>query len=194
MVKKSTLESILQQEMSDFWALLENEEKRIIAENFKIQNFKKNEIIYSEGEDPAQLMCLLKGKVKIYKDGVGGRSQIIRLIRPVQYFGYRAYFSREPYVTAAAAIENSIVGFLPMPLVEEHIRKNNGLAWFFIKELHMLTANIGVISWDLTVDDNDNIVIIEANFKGQSIWFPQMLSGKTFFGEDLVDILKEIRK
>ena len=46
MVKKSTLESILQQEMSDFWALLENEEKRIIAENFKIQNFKKNEIIY----------------------------------------------------------------------------------------------------------------------------------------------------
>ena len=51
MVKKSTLESILQQEMSDFWALLENEEKRIIAENFKIQNFKKNEIIYSEGED-----------------------------------------------------------------------------------------------------------------------------------------------
>ena len=62
------------------------------------------------------------------------------------------------------------------------------------KELHMLTANIGVISWDLTVDDNDNIVIIEANFKGQSIWFPQMLSGKTFFGEDLVDILKEIRK
>ena len=81
MVKKSTLESILQQEMSDFWALLENEEKRIIAENFKIQNFKKNEIIYSEGEDPAQLMCLLKGKVKIYKDGVGGRSQIIRLIR-----------------------------------------------------------------------------------------------------------------
>ena len=35
MVKKSTLESILQQEMSDFWALLENEEKRIIAENFK---------------------------------------------------------------------------------------------------------------------------------------------------------------
>ena len=118
MVKKSTLESILQQEMSDFWALLENEEKRIIAENFKIQNFKKNEIIYSEGEDPAQLMCLLKGKVKIYKDGVGGRSQIIRLIRPVQYFGYRAYFSREPYVTAAAAIENSIVGFLPMPLLE----------------------------------------------------------------------------
>ena len=157
MVKKSTLESILQQEMSDFWALLENEEKRIIAENFKIQNFKKNEIIYSEGEDPAQLMCLLKGKVKIYKDGVGGRSQIIRLIRPVQYFGYRAYFSREPYVTAAAAIENSIVGFLPMPLVEEHIRKNNGLAWFFIKEL----------SNDLGISDARTVNLTQKHIRGR---------------------------
>lgn len=97
--------------MSDFWALLENEENALSPKNLKFRISKKNEIIYSEGEDPAQLMCLLKGKVKIYKDGVGGRSQIIRLIRPVQYFGYRAYFSREPYVTAAAAIENSIVGF-----------------------------------------------------------------------------------
>lgn len=58
-------------------------------------------MIYSEGEKATQLMCLLKGKVKIYKDGVGGRSQIIRLIRPVQYFGYRAYFANEDYVTAA---------------------------------------------------------------------------------------------
>ena len=34
-------------------------------------------------------MCLLNGKVKIYKDGVGGRSQIIRMIKPTEYFGYR---------------------------------------------------------------------------------------------------------
>lgn len=157
MVKKSTLESILQEEMSDFWALLESEEKRIIAENFKIQNFKKNEIIYSEGETPSQLMCLLKGKVKIYKDGVGGRSQIIRLIRPVQYFGYRAYFSREAYVTAAAAIESSTIGFLPMPLVEKYIRQNNGLAWFFIKEL----------SNDLGISDARTVNLTQKHIRGR---------------------------
>lgn len=140
MVKKSTLESILQETMFDFWAILNSEEKRVISDNFQIQTFKKNEVIYSEGETPSQLMCLLKGKVKIYKDGVGGRSQIIRLIRPVQYFGYRAYFSQEQYVTTAAAIEPSTVGFLPMPLVESFIKKNNDLAFFFIKEL---ATNLG---------------------------------------------------
>ena len=97
MVKKSTLESILKEEMSEMWSVLTNEDKRIITDNFRIHTFKKNEVIYSEGEEPKLLMCLLKGKVKIYKDGVGGRSQIIRLIRPVQYFGYRAHFANENY-------------------------------------------------------------------------------------------------
>lgn len=135
MVKKSILESILQNEMSDFWALLDVEEKRTILDNFKIQNFKKNEIIYNEGDKPSVLMYLLKGKVKVYKKGNGDRNQIIRMVSPGQYFGYRAYFANEEYVTSAAAIENTQIGFLPMPLVEEHIRRNNDLAFFFIREL-----------------------------------------------------------
>lgn len=135
MVKKSILESILQNDMSDFWALLDVEEKRTILDNFKIQNFKKNEVIYNEGEKPSQLMYLLKGKVKVYKKGNGDRNQIIRMISPGQYFGYRAYFANEDYVTSGAAIENTQIGFLPMPLVEEHIRRNNDLAFFFIRAL-----------------------------------------------------------
>lgn len=135
MVKKSTLQSILQNEMSDFWALLNSEEKRVISDNFKIQNFKKNEVIYNEGDTPLQLMYLIKGKVKVYKKGNGDRNQIIRLMRPGQYFGYRAYFANENYVTTGAAIENTQIGFLPMTLVEEHIRSNNDLAFFFIRTL-----------------------------------------------------------
>ena len=135
MVKKSTLQSILQNEMSDFWALLNSEEKRVISDNFKIQNFKKNEVIYNEGDTPMQLMYLIKGKAKVYKKGNGDRNQIIRLMRPGQYFGYRAYFANENYVTTGAAIENTQIGFLPMTLVEEHIRCNNDLAFFFIRTL-----------------------------------------------------------
>jgi CRP-like cAMP-binding protein len=135
MVKESTLESVLQNEMSDFWAVLSNEEKRVISSNFQIQNFRKNEVIYSEGEKPTHLMFLLKGKVKIYKKGNGDRNQIIRMVRPGQYFGYRAYFANENYVTSSAAIENTQIGFLPMTIVEDHVRRNNELAFFFIRSL-----------------------------------------------------------
>ncbi len=60
------------------------------------------------------------------------------------------------------------------------------------KRLHEMTANIGIISWDLTIDADGDIVVIEANFKGQSVWFPQMLSGESFFGENMADMLNKI--
>jgi CRP-like cAMP-binding protein len=78
--------------------------------------------------------------VKLYKDGIGGRQQILRLYRPIQYFGYRAYFAHEPYVSSAAAFEPSSVGSLPMDLVKSMIDNNRDLAWFFI---HELSKNLG---------------------------------------------------
>ena len=137
---KGALDKIIQEDLAEIWALLDGDEKRRIIDNFQIINFKKNQVIYAEKEEPEFIWCLIKGKVKKYKDGVGGRQQIIRLIRPVQYFGYRAYFAKEPYVSSAAALEASTLGTLPMSLVDELIDKNNKLARFFIQEL---SRNLG---------------------------------------------------
>lgn len=126
--------------MADIWSILSGEEKRLIVDNFNIQTFKKNQFIYAEGDEPEYLWCLLKGKVKKSKEGVGGRVQILRLIRPVQYFGYRAYFANEPYVSSASAFEPSTLGALPLTLVKEMIDRNRDLAWFFIREL---SRNLG---------------------------------------------------
>lgn len=137
---KSALEKVISEDLAEIWKILNGEEKRRIIDNFVIHTFKKNQIIYAENDEPEYLWCLLKGKVKKYKDGVGGRVQILRLIRPVQYFGYRAYFAREPYVSSAAALEPSTLGAIPMTLVEELITNNIKLAWFFI---HELSHNLG---------------------------------------------------
>ena len=137
---KGAVDKIIQEDLAEIWALLDGDEKRRIIDNFQIINFKKNQVIYAEKEEPEFIWCLIKGKVKKYKDGVGGRQQIIRLIRPVQYFGYRAYFAKEPYVSSAAALEASTLGTLPMALVDELIDKNNKLARFFIQEL---SRNLG---------------------------------------------------
>ncbi len=140
MIKKSTLEKVIQEDLSELWSILDGDEKRKIVENFTTQTFKKNQIIYAEKEMPEYLWCLLKGKVKLYKDGIGGRQQILRLIRPVQYFGYRAYFAEEPYVSTAAAFEPSTLGCVPMSVVKDLIQNNIKLAWFFI---HELSRNLG---------------------------------------------------
>lgn len=140
MLKKSTLEHIISNDMSEMWNALQPEEKRIVTDNFTISHYKKNQVVYTENESPEHLWCLLKGKVKMYKSGIGDRVQILRLYCPVQYFGYRAYFAKERYVSSVAAVEESILGCIPMKVVEKLIRGNIELAMFFIKEL---SRNLG---------------------------------------------------
>ena len=135
MLKKSTIEKIIAEDMAAIWSILTMDEKHQITDNFVIHNFKKNQIIYAEKDEPQFLWTLMKGKVKMFKDGIGGRQQILRLYRPIQYFGYRSYFAREQYVSSAAALKPSTLGTIPMKLVEELIKQNRQLAWFFIHEL-----------------------------------------------------------
>lgn len=137
---KTAIEKVMAEDMAGIWTLLSPEERRQVVDNFTIHNFKKNQIIYLEKEEPEYLWCLLKGKVKIYKDGVCGRQQILRLIRPVQYFGYRAYFAQEPYVSTASAFEASTLGAIPMEVVKQMIMQNSKIAWFFLTDL---SRNLG---------------------------------------------------
>ena len=73
MVKINLSDIDISDKLSDMWAPLNNEQREFLANNFTLQNYKKNEVIYCEGETPTHLMCLLSGKVKIFKEGVGGR-------------------------------------------------------------------------------------------------------------------------
>ena len=107
MVKHQKEEVDFSASLSEVWRVLNDKERDILRNNAIVQHFKRNELIYCEGDEPKDMMCLLKGKVKIFKEGVGGRSQIIRMIKPVQYFGYRANFAQEQYLTNASAFEAS---------------------------------------------------------------------------------------
>lgn len=137
---KAALEKVINEDMAEIWTILNSEERRQVVENMEVHTFKKNQLIYAEGDDPEYLWVLLKGKVKKTKEGVGGRVQIIRLIRSVQYFGYRAFFANEKYVSSAVAFEPSMLGAVPLSLVRDMINNNIKLAWFFI---HELSRNLG---------------------------------------------------
>ena len=143
--------------LNDVWRLLNEQERELLRENASVQHFKKTQKIYSEGDVPKFLMCLLKGKVKIYKSGVGGRSQIIRVIRPMQYFAYRAYFAQENYRTDAMAFEPSTVCMVPFALADELFRNNFCLCQFLIKQL----------SVDLGTADERTVNLTQKHIRGR---------------------------
>jgi CRP/FNR family transcriptional regulator, polysaccharide utilization system transcription regulator len=157
MVKLNVSEINVIDRLSDLFVPLSGEQRIVLKDSYTLQSFKKNEMIYCEGETPRQLFCLLSGKVKIYKDGVGGRSQIIRMIKSSGYFGYRAYFAKENFLTAAAAFEPSVVCAIPLPIIDQLISQNLELAWFFIRQL----------SVDLGIADSRTVNLTQKHIRGR---------------------------
>jgi CRP-like cAMP-binding protein len=143
--------------IADVWRLLNEKERECLRQHASIRRFGKNEIIYSVGDCPTDLMCLISGKVKIYKEGVGGRNQIIRIIKPIQYFAYRAYFAGENYMTTAAAFEACTVCFLPMTVVVELLRNNFKFCRFLIMQL----------SVDLGIAEERTVNLTQKHIRGR---------------------------
>lgn len=61
------------------------------------------------------------------------------------------------------------------------------------KKMHSKFPQLGMLSWDLAYNENGEVVIIEVNTTGQSVWFPQMVSGKAIFGKYTAEMLRKIR-
>ena len=164
MVKQQKEEVDLSASLSEVWRVLTDKEREILRSNSTIQHFKRNELIYCEGDEPKDMMCLLKGKVKIYKDGVGGRSQIIRMIKPVQYFGYRASFAQEDYLTNLAmffirqlSIDLGISDERTVNLTQKHIRGRLAESLLFLKDSYGLEEDGATLSIYLAREDLANL-------------------------------------
>lgn len=108
-------------------------EKEILASNYTVADYKKGEIIFQEGERPYGLMFLLYGKVKVYKNGVGGREQILRMVKPYAFMGYRSVFTDSSYSAHAVAIEDVSVWIFEKDSFMKIIRKNPDVTLRFVK-------------------------------------------------------------
>ncbi len=135
--KDKKKEIYLRSTMSDLFSCLEEEEQEQLENAIIVETLKKGQMIYHEGDQPDVLFCLLAGKAKVFKRGVGGRNQTIRLIKPVEFFGYRPFLTGQRFISGASTLENSVVAKLSLPNFKQLILSNNKVAWFFIQQLAM---------------------------------------------------------
>lgn len=61
------------------------------------------------------------------------------------------------------------------------------------ERLHGRLPHIGIVSWDFTVDEAGQPVLIEANLRGQGVWFPQIIHGAGLFGDRTGAVLRQVQ-
>ena len=62
MAKKEIKQVEIIAAIDDMWQLLTDEQREVVADHLEVRRYKKNQVIYKEGEKPSHLMCLLEGK------------------------------------------------------------------------------------------------------------------------------------
>ena len=134
----------------ELWGMLNDEQRLYLKENAEIRIYDKHELIYEENQQPSHIFVLIKGKVKVYKSGASGRSQIIRFIKPTGLFGFRAAFSGEDYTTSASAFEESTLCLIPVEVIKRIICQNTKVAVLFIKTLASMLGDADLLTVNLT--------------------------------------------
>ena len=152
----SYCEKCIENSDSVFNFLSENE-KGLITNNHTCTHFKKGEIIYKEGEKPPGLICLSAGKVKIFKEGVGGREQIVRMAKPIGFIGYRALFAEENYIASAVAIEDSTICIIDREALFKLLKGNAELT---LKMMRSLATELGF-------SNNRTVTLTQKHIRGR---------------------------
>lgn len=111
-------------ELNPIWATLRDDERALLNERVEVVRYAKNEIIHNDGDESEYVWMLLSGKVRIYKEGIGQRPQIIRLLKPYDIFGYRACTVNEPYNSSASAFEDCTIYRLKREFFNALIQSN----------------------------------------------------------------------
>jgi CRP/FNR family transcriptional regulator, polysaccharide utilization system transcription regulator len=110
------------------YKFLSAEEKLELEDHLVKIEVQKNDFIYKEGDKPAGFMTLEEGKVKIFKEGVGGREQILRMVKPGGFVGYRALIANEIHNASAMALEDSLIYLVDTEYFFNKLIKNPGVS------------------------------------------------------------------
>jgi CRP-like cAMP-binding protein len=136
---------------------LNQKEKEAFAHHHTVAIVKKGDFLFKEGEKTRGLICLASGKVKVFKVGVGGREQILKMVRQKGLIGFRSLFSDSTWSVSAVAIEDATICIFEKSIIVMTLKRNPDLALKFLK----------VITEELGFSDNRIISLTQKHVRGR---------------------------
>jgi CRP/FNR family cyclic AMP-dependent transcriptional regulator len=110
-----------------------------LTSNRNVNKYKKKQLVFSEGNRPACLYYVQKGKIKTYKTNEDGKELVVDLFTEGDFLGYITLFENNNYKETAEAMEESELGIIPREDFEKVINYNPAVSRKFIQ---LLAKNI----------------------------------------------------
>lgn len=103
---------------------LNQKDKELLTEKYTLASYRKGDMIIAEGCMFRGFAFIASGKVKVFKTGVGGREQILKIVKEHGFIGYRSLFSDHTSPFSVAAIEPSALIIFEKSAVLKVLKKN----------------------------------------------------------------------
>ena len=110
-----------------------------LAENRNVNNYKRKQIVYAEGNHPNKLYYVVKGKVKAFKTNDDGKELVTELYNTGDFFGYIAMLEETVYRDTTETLEESTIAIIPKEDFDELLNNNADVTRKFIQ---LLAKNI----------------------------------------------------
>lgn len=117
-----------------------------IGRTMRHRRFRRNEVIFHQGDVGDSLQIVMSGAVKIFLPSAGGEEAIIATLQPGDFFGELALLDGAPRSATASAVEPTETLALPrdafLALLDEDPLLTHGLLAGIAAELRRLTGHV----------------------------------------------------
>ena len=144
-----------------FFSEIDDEDAEKIANLILERKYKKNKIVFMEGEPAEAVFFVKSGKVKISKNTLDGKEHIIHIMTDGEVFAEACLFGISPYPANAEAIEDSEVFLIKNSDLEKMLESSPKTAIQIIK---VMSKRLNLVSSQI-----ENLALRDAYGKTASL-------------------------
>jgi CRP-like cAMP-binding protein len=93
-----------------------------LLENAHISSYKRNALLFLEGDKAINFYIILKGQIKIFKNDPEGHELILRIVKKWQNLSVTTLLIDPIFLTNAQIIEDSELLLIPVNILKQHLK------------------------------------------------------------------------
>jgi len=124
------------------FSILPEEELAQITDKLEVRKYKKNDMLFFEGDISDKLFLINKGKIKAFKYTRDGKEQIIYILAEGDFIGDMSLIKQSEFKFNAIAMEDSTISILTKKDFDKILLNNPTIALKILGVIHDRVVNL----------------------------------------------------